>query len=266
MCVLGQFIQEPQIDIFKKIYAASLLLSAADFFHRPAYRTFARKILTSIEKHIYRQNQLNMIVIDGNIRPVWDGLYAHCLYKLKYIHKFINYCHGIFFLKTHRDHNGILIAAFLNAFHLSENEEFLDWAKKVRTIIYASERLSSFDAWGIALLDKIAPDEKSKEYIERMLKTSNITPRNMSGAMGPIVLQICSAYKYLTSDSKYDERIEAVLEYQKQLQVTTENMHGLDGTHFGAFVQSIANSEVRLDYTISSCFAFMGILDPTFCF
>ena len=253
-------------DTFNALWAASLLLSASEAFQYPTFKSAATNILDQMNEYIYQQNTRRMIVIDGNVRPIWDAMYARCLFKNGDTEQGVEYCRGISWLDTHRDHNGVLIATYLDAFHYSKDEIFLDWARKTRTIVLASERLSAFDAWGIALLGKTEPKDEDVDYLKRMLKTANVNPKNMIGIVAPIVLHTCSAYKYLTQDLSYETRYSQAFERQLQLQVTIEHSFGLND--FGAFVQSEKAPNTRLDYTISSSFALIYHLLPkiSFCF
>lgn len=260
-----QDIQQP----FNALWGISLLLSGADAFSHPAYNAYINKSLNTVEDSIYEQNSKKLIVINGATRPIWDAMYVKCLFKMGLIGNALVHCRGISLLETHRDHNGVLISAFLDAFEHSQNELYLDWARKTRVIVQASERLSAFDAWGLVLLadkDNQYVDE-TESHIERMLKTADVAAKNMVGIVGPMTLQLCQAHKHLTGDHRYDSKYEEVLDHQMKLQVTTKHYHGLQD-HYGAFVHSQVDPHPRIDYTIGTAFALLyhSFQDPKHCF
>lgn len=251
---------------FTYLWATSLLYTSAEILGWDHLSKIADDMLSEIEGMIFQQNDRCLIVHDGKTQPIWNAMYAHCLFKKGDVDKALAHCDSIALNETTRFHNGTILAVVKHALEITQDDKYNHMGEIAAQIILSAERLSAFDAWGLALWGKGQPHaQKFLFYIARMLETSNVSVEHMIGIVGPTIAQVCNAYRYLSEDDKYESRVEEVLNYQLSLQALPNSTFNVEPGDCGCFVRSHKDLGTRLDYTIASTFMLWQSISPLRC-
>jgi hypothetical protein len=253
---------------FNHMWAASLLATCGSEFGLPHFVEAARQCLRPVTQQIYRQNEKQYIIHNGNTQPLWNALYAVCMFKLGDTDAALAHCDSINFFETSRHHNGVLVNAYIRAFQHTSDIKYARLAKESSMMVIASERLSSFDALSLAMMVPYIvgePIDEFERYVLRMIETCKVATKHMIGVVAPTVVQICLAHKLLRiwkdePNEHFDDRMWAAFDHQVGLQAVPGCVFDVPPYACGSFVRSAKDTDSRLDYNISSGFMLLQFI------
>ncbi len=248
------------------LHSVSLLYSAAEYFDKPSWCKTADRAfgLLGFSTFLGPQDPINQHVVRDDISLTAWNCMASIIHRkrgefetsrefARSVLTCVDEEHTYAKYPATRPSNAITGYVILCLLETGK-EEFLEKARQAAQIELRSP--VSIDHYAIIALHQL--DSKNDQYNERVKRAIYSFDRFEVKAMTSLFAAMA---QQLYIPVRHDrERIEAVLEIQRELQVDKDHPYGLSSGFHGAFVKSKIDPEIRIDYVIHNAIALMQLL------